>query len=119
MRSIFPVAAGWFLLFNFLYILKKIFGVNTNYWYIYKKNVMARNTSILLGDHFEEFISTKVSSGKYNSASEVIRTALRLLEAEEFKMKDLNKALSQGEKSGMEKSFDPKMNLKKLHARFL
>jgi len=45
---------------------------------------MARNTSILLGEHFEEFISAKVSSGKYNSASEVIRTALRLLEAEEF-----------------------------------
>lgn len=80
---------------------------------------MARNTSILLGEHFEEFISTKVSSGKFNSASEVIRTALRLLEAEELKMKDLNKALSQGEKSEMEKGFDPKANLKKLHSKFL
>jgi antitoxin ParD1/3/4 len=80
---------------------------------------MARNTSILLGEHFEEFISTKVSSGKYNSASEVIRTALRLLEAEEFKIKDLNKALAQGEKSGMQKNFDPKANLKKLHSKFL
>ena len=80
---------------------------------------MARNTSILLGEHFEEFISNKVSSGKYNSASEVIRTALRLLEAEEFKMKDLNKALSQGEKSRLEKNFDPKANLKKLHSKFL
>ena len=80
---------------------------------------MARNTSILLGDHFEEFISAKISSGKYNSASEVIRTALRLLEAEEFKLKDLNKALSQGEKSGMEKNFDPKKYLKKLHSKFL
>lgn len=80
---------------------------------------MARNTSILLGDHFEGFISTKISSGKYNSASEVIRTALRLLEAEEFKMKDLNKALSQGEKSGMQKNFDPKKHLKKLHSKFL
>jgi antitoxin ParD1/3/4 len=80
---------------------------------------MARNTSILLGQHFEEFISSKVSSGKYNSASEVIRTALRLLEAEEVKMKDLNKALSQGEKSGIEKKFDPKMHLKKLHDKFL
>jgi len=80
---------------------------------------MGRNTSILLGDHFEEFISAKISSGKYNSASEVIRTALRLLEAEESKMKDLNKALSQGEKSGMEKNFDPTTNLKKLHGKFL
>jgi antitoxin ParD1/3/4 len=80
---------------------------------------MARNTSILLGEHFEQFISTKISSGKYNSASEVIRTALRLLEAEEFKMKDLNKALSQGEKSGIEKKFEPIANLKKLHSKFL
>ena len=80
---------------------------------------MGRNTSILLGDYFEEFISNEVSSGKYNSASEVIRTALRLLEAEETKKKDLNKALAQGEKSGFEKNFDQKVNLKKLHRKFL
>ena len=80
---------------------------------------MARNTSILLGQHFDDFISTKISSGKYTSASEVIRTALRLLEAEELKMKDLTKALSQGEKSGMEKNFDAKAHLKKLHSKFL
>lgn len=79
---------------------------------------MARNTSILLGTHFEEFISSNISSGKYNSASEVIRSALRLLEAEELKMKDLNKALMQGEKSGMVKDFDAKDNLKRLHSRF-
>ena len=80
---------------------------------------MARNTSILLGEHFEDFISTKVSSGKYNSASEVVRTALRLLEAEEQKTKNLNKALLQGEKSGLNKNFDPKVHLKKLHSKFL
>jgi len=80
---------------------------------------MARNTSILLGDHFEDFISAKISSGKYNSASEVIRTALRLLEAEELKNKNLNKALLQGERSGLAKNFDPKIHLKKLHGRFL
>ena len=80
---------------------------------------MAKNTSILLGEHFEKFISTKISSGKYNSASEVIRTALRLLEDEESRRKDLNKALSQGEKSGLEKNFDPKRHLKKLHSKFV
>ncbi|HUS02879.1 MAG TPA: type II toxin-antitoxin system ParD family antitoxin [Chitinophagaceae bacterium] len=78
---------------------------------------MARNTSILLGEHFEGFISDKISSGKFNSASEVIRTALRLLEAEELKVKDLNKALSQGEKSGLQKNFDRSKHLKKLHSR--
>jgi antitoxin ParD1/3/4 len=80
---------------------------------------MPRNTSILLGEHFEEFISAKVSSGRYSSASEVIRTALRLLETEESKKKDLNKSLAQGEKSGFETSFNPKAHLKKLHSKFL
>ena len=80
---------------------------------------MAHNTSILLGEHFEEFISAKVSSGKYNSASEVIRTALRLLEAEETKLMVLTNALSKGEKSGMENNFDAKANLKKLHKKLL
>ena len=84
-----------------------------------KSNSMARNTSILLGEHFENFISAKISSGKYNSASEVIRTALRLLEAEELKTKTLTKALLQGEKSGLDKNFDPKVHLKKLHTKFL
>jgi len=83
------------------------------------KKAMARNTSILLGEYFENFISTKISSGKYNSASKVIRTALRLLLEEELKTKNLNKALLQGEKSGMAKNFDPKANLKKLHSKFL
>jgi antitoxin ParD1/3/4 len=78
---------------------------------------MARNTSILLGEHFEKFILKEISSGRYNSASEVIRTALRLLETEELRKKDLNKALVQGEKSGVEKNFDPKAHLKKLHSK--
>ncbi|MCX6206199.1 MAG: type II toxin-antitoxin system ParD family antitoxin [Bacteroidetes bacterium] len=79
---------------------------------------MAKITSILLGEHYEEYISSKVSSGKYNSASEVIRTALRLLELEESNIKDLNKALSLGVKSGIEKNFEPNENLKKLHSKF-
>lgn len=72
-----------------------------------------------MGDHFEEFISNEISSGRYNSASEVIRTALRLLQAEEQKIKDLKKALVQGEKSGFAKDFNPKANLKNLHGKFL
>lgn len=80
---------------------------------------MGKNTSILLGDYFEAFISNEVSSGKYSSASEVIRTALRLLETEEIKRKDLNNALEEGEKSGFEEDFDPKAHLQKLHSRFL
>ena len=80
---------------------------------------MRNNTSVLLGDHFEKFILNEVSSGRYTSASEVIRTALRLLEAEEFKKQILNEALHQGEKSGFEKNFDPKTHLKNLNHSIL
>ncbi len=44
---------------------------------------MGKNTSISLGSHFEDFINSSVASGKYSSASEVVRSALQLLEAEE------------------------------------
>ena len=76
---------------------------------------MRHNNSVLLGAHFEKFISNEVSSGRYNSADEVIRTALRLLEHEEFKKQYLNDALQQGEISGFEKDFDPKAHLEKLN----
>ena len=50
---------------------------------------MGKNTSISLGNHFEEFINEEVKSGRYNSVSEVIRSALRLLESEEKKEREL------------------------------
>ena len=46
---------------------------------------MGKNTSISLENHFEDFIREEVKSGRYGSVSEVIRTALRLLEREEKK----------------------------------
>lgn len=80
---------------------------------------MGKNTSVLLGDYFEDFVSKEVSSGKYSSASEVIRTALRLLELEEQKVKELRKALVVGEKSGFVKNFNRKEHLRKIHDKFL
>jgi len=80
---------------------------------------MAKNTSILLGEHFEKFISREVSSGKYGSASEVIRAALRMLETEEEKKTALIKALIKVEKSKRIVNFDPKAHLAKLHEKHL
>ena len=75
---------------------------------------MGKNTSMLLGDHFEQFIQQQVDSGRFSSASEVVRTALRMMEAEEVQKKALNKALARGENSGFFSDFDPKAHLKKL-----
>ena len=80
---------------------------------------MAKNTSVLLGDHFEKFINKEVSSGKYASASEVVRTALRILESDEEKKAALIKALIKGEKSKRIKNFDPKTHLAQLHKKYL
>lgn len=78
---------------------------------------MAKNTSILLGEYFENFINKQVKSGRFNSASEVVRTALRLFEQEEARKKILINELKSGEKSGFVSKFDRKQHLKKLHAR--
>lgn len=80
---------------------------------------MAKNTSILLGDHFDNFINEEINSGRYNSVSEVIRTALRLLETEEQKIKHLRKELEIGENSKMIHDFDPTEHLKSLHKKHL
>ena len=75
---------------------------------------MAKNTSILLGDHFHKFINEEVNSGRYSSASDVVRSALRLLEIEEQKVKWLRNELEIGEKSGLVKNYDPKKHLEEL-----
>lgn len=80
---------------------------------------MAKNTSILLGSHFDEFINQEIASGRFSSASEVIRTALRLLEIEEQKVKQLRYEIEIGEKSGMVSDFDPEAHLAKLQKKHL
>lgn len=44
---------------------------------------MAQNTSVALGNYFEEFVRSTISEGRYKNASEVIRAGLRLLEERE------------------------------------
>ena len=83
-----------------------------------KTKIMARNTSILLGDYFENFINEQISTGKYSSVSEVVRTALRVFEQEENKTKSLINELKIGEQSSKIRNFDRNKNLEMLKANF-
>ncbi len=75
---------------------------------------MGRNTSVSLGDYFEDFVEKQISEGRYKNASEVIRAGLRLLEEEENKARALKTAIREGANSGITKDFDAKKHLKTL-----
>lgn len=53
-------------------------------------------TSLSLGDHWETFIKNEISSGRYGSASEVVRDALRAMEERKSKLDALRIHLAQG-----------------------
>ncbi|WP_188043880.1 type II toxin-antitoxin system ParD family antitoxin [Changpingibacter yushuensis] len=67
---------------------------------------MATNTSISLDDHFAAFLAREVATGRYRSASEVVRAGLRLLEDQETQIAALRSALIAGEESGRAEPFD-------------
>jgi antitoxin ParD1/3/4 len=76
---------------------------------------MIRNTSVSLGEHFIGFIDTQVQTGRYGSASDVVRAGLRLLEEHEMKIRALQDALIAGEQSGEPRPFDDAAFLKRMH----
>jgi len=73
---------------------------------------MPRNTSISLGDHFTDFVDQQVTSGRYSSASDVVRAGLRLLEEDETRLEALRVALIEGERSGTARPLDVEAFLK-------
>jgi len=78
---------------------------------------MGKNTSISLGNHFENFIESSVSKGRFSNASEVVRAGLRLLEEEENRIQLLRKSIREGIQSGRAVDFDPKKFLKTLKTK--
>lgn len=45
--------------------------------------------SYVVGDHYEAFIAKKVSGGRFNNASEVVRAGLRMLEDYETRLSEV------------------------------
>lgn len=71
-----------------------------------------KNTSISLGNYFDQFINSQISAGRYKNVSEVVRTGLRLLEDEESKTIALRAAIQKGLDSPRVENFDFQDNLK-------
>ncbi len=82
-----------------------------------KDTSMNKNTSISLGNHFDSFVKSSITQGRYKNASEVIRAGLRLLEEEENKVVILKNAIQEGIESGIANDFDPQKHLELLKSR--
>ncbi|MFN0045282.1 MAG: type II toxin-antitoxin system ParD family antitoxin [Sphingorhabdus sp.] len=68
--------------------------------------MVAKNTSIALGEYFADYARSKVQSGEFGSTSEVIRDALRLHEERAAFKSRLIEALDAGLASPVDGSFD-------------
>ena len=77
---------------------------------------MSKNTSLSLGEHFDEYVQTQVSAGRYKDASEVIRAGLHLLENEESKVIALKNELREGLQSPRVENFYFDEHLAKLRS---
>ncbi len=75
---------------------------------------MQKSTSFTLGNHFDGFITQEVQKGRFNSASEVVRAGLRLLEEHEQKVAALRTALIKGEESGIAENYSIENLIKEL-----
>jgi len=77
--------------------------------------------NVSLNPHFNDFIDKLVHSGSYNSASEVIRDALRLLEeedaAKQARIAYFKSEIQKGMKSGTSTEWNLEETLKKAHVR--
>jgi len=77
---------------------------------------MSKNTSISFSSHFSDFIESLVASGRYGSASEVVRDGLRLLEEREAKLQKLRELIREGDESGPPVPLDFDKLIAELHA---
>jgi len=79
---------------------------------------MNRTTAIVLGANFTHFVDAQIQNGHYQNVNEVIEAGLKLLQANEAKMKALQDALNAGLQSGEPRPFDSPGFLQRMHAKY-
>ena len=77
---------------------------------------MNKNTSVSLGNYFDQFVQSRIIEGRFKNVSEVIRAGLRLLEEEESKVLALKNAIREGIDSDVVNDFNPQKHLESLKA---
>ncbi len=80
---------------------------------------MARNTSVTLGEHFDDFVLEKINAGRFQSVSEVVRAGLRKLEEDEIKLQVLREKLQAGEDSPLVNDFNGAEFISGLHDKHI
>jgi antitoxin ParD1/3/4 len=80
---------------------------------------MSRNTSVTLGEHFEEFVNESIVAGRYQTVSEVVRAGLRKLEDDDRKLEALRVKLASGERSTKIRDFSSEKFLNKMHKKHI
>ena len=78
---------------------------------------MTRTMTVALGPHYENFIQSAITSGRYNNASEVVRAALRRLEDDEARLAALRSAIDEGDSSPDVADFNRDVFLDELKAK--
>jgi len=72
---------------------------------VFSVDIISKDPSIILGDHSDQFIRSKLTDGKYSSAREVISNGLLMLEQEPNLREKRDYALILSNKSGTPKVF--------------
>ena len=79
---------------------------------------MPRNTSVTLGEHFDNFVADKVAEGRFHSVSEAVRAGLRKLEEDELKLQALREKLQAGEDSPVVEGFQVENFINSMHDKY-
>lgn len=79
---------------------------------------MPRTTSIVLSDHFDQFLTEQIEKGRFQSVDEAICAGLRKIEEDELKLENLRLALKEGLNSPAVPNFSKDHFINEMHTKY-